>query len=219
MIFKNNTMTLVTDLSLVANQIINHDFVLTAGITDAQVSPDVMNASILIPPTELLMAWADNIPFVIQNNYPQYLMNCQDADDMIIALLAALTKKNIIVYIPADEFRIFGQEFLNHMYYTYGITMNTPTTQFSFDVSKLPLILSKFYMMDLMTGNDFIKSYPANYQLLPFVINKLAMELQPFRNNLRSFDQYYAYFNNLVKENAGQAIQPFKIIDKEKGKA
>lgn len=215
MLFKNNTMTLVTDLSLVADQIRNLDFVITAGITDQQIE-NVFSAAVLIPPTELLMAWADGVPYVIQNQYPVYLSTYKEADDMIVSLLAALTKKNVIIYIPKDEFVIFGNEFLNHMYYVYGITMNTPTTQFSFNIDKLPFILSKFYMMDLMTGKDYLNSYPANYQLPSFVINKLSIELQPFGNEIRSYDQYAYYFNNLVKQNGnGQTINPVKIINKE----
>lgn len=212
MLFKNHTMSMITDLSLVADQIVNHDFVLTAGITD-QCYGDVLDASILIPPTEMLMAWADGNMFVMQNNYPRYLMECKDADDMIVALLAALTKKNVIIYIPTDEFNIFGQVFLNYMYYTYGITMNTPNTQFAFDTTKLPLILSKFYMMDLIAPDEFLKVYPANFDLIPFVVNKLATELQPFGSTaIRSFNQYYEYFNNIVKQRQ-QSVQPFKIVN------
>ena len=212
MLFKNHTMSMITDLSLVADQIINHDFVLTAGITD-QCYGDVLDASILIPPTEMLMAWADGNMFVMQNNYPRYLMECKDADDMIVALLAALTKKNVIIYIPTDEFNIFGQVFLNYMYYTYGITMNTPNTQFAFDATKLPLILSKFYMMDLIAPDEFLKVYPANFDLIPFVVNKLATELQPFGSAaIRSFNQYYEYFNNIIKQRQ-QSVQPFKIVN------
>lgn len=215
-LFKNNTMTMVTDLSVVANYINNIDFVITAGITDQQID-GVFSAAVLIPPTELLMAWADGVPYIIQNEYPKYLANYKEADDMIVSLLAALTKKNVIIYIPADEFAIFGREFLNHMYYTYGIVMNTPNTNFAFDISKIPLVLSKFYMMDLMTGEDLLKAYPPHCQLLPFVINKLSMELQPFGNQLRTFDQYAYYFNNLIKEKAAtkEKIQPFKIATKE----
>ena len=71
-------------------------------------------------------------------------------------------------------------------------------------------------MMDLMTGKDYLNSYPANYQLPSFVINKLSIELQPFGNEIRSYDQYAYYFNNLVKQNGnGQTINPVKIINKE----
>ena len=217
MLFKNNTMSLVTDINLVGEQIKNVDYVIVAGITDANID-GVFNAAILIPPTQMLMAWADGVPYVIQNNYPAYLSNCKEADDMIVSLLAALTRKNVVVYIPNDEFRIFGTEFLNHMYYTYGIIMNTPNTNFTFDITKLPLVLSKFYMMDLISPDDYLKSYPSTCALPAFVINKLNMELRPFGNAMCSFEQYANYFNNKVREYAGGVnINPIKIVNPNPG--
>ena len=113
-----------------------------AAVTDTGYvnHPNIYNASILMPSTDLLMAWADGNQFVLQNDYPRYLMT-KDPDDMIVALLAALTEKNIILYIPNDEFNIFGMYLLNHLYYYYGITVTTPTTQFYFDINKLPFII------------------------------------------------------------------------------
>jgi hypothetical protein len=206
---------MITDLSLITNQIKNIDYVIVAGITDTEI-PDVFNASVLLPPTELLMAWADNAPYVMQNQYPQYLRNCREADDMIVALLAALTKKNVVMYIPEDEFRIFGNELLNYIYFEYGITMNTPTTTFAFDESKLPMLLSKFYMIDILDAKDYLALYPGQYQLImwPELINKLALEIRPF-NRPASYDEYYAYFNNIVRLNMQGLIQPVTIVRKD----
>ena len=77
--------------------------------------------------------------------------------------------------------------------------MNTPTTTFSFDESKLPLLISKFYMMDLMEPMDYINSYPRALALPPFVINKLAEDLRPF-DFPATFQQYADYFNNMVRQ-------------------
>lgn len=213
MLFKNNTMSLVTDLNMVTNVIQDTDFVIVAAITDSINfgMSNIYNAGILMPPTDVLMSWADGDQLSMQNRYPYYLMSCKEADDMIMALLAALTKKNVIIYIPRDEYNIFGVYFLNHMHYTYGITMNTPMTQFSFDISKLPFILCKFYIMDLMSGQDFIASYPKNAQIIPFVMDKLIAEFRPF-NVPTSYQDYANYFNNLVR--SSELINPIKIIDK-----
>ena len=95
----------------------------------------------------------------------------------------------------------------------YGITMNTPTTIFAFNETKLPFLLSKFYMMDLMEPKDFIESYPFNMQLPPFVINKLAEEVKPF-NHPATFIEYATYFNNLVANNrpAGEKIVLARMV-------
>lgn len=200
-LFKNNTMTLITDLRAIGPEINNTDFVAIAcvdGLSDFKNHPNAYDASILLPPTELLMAWADGNQIAMRVEYPKYLACDKDADDMIIALITALTKKNIIIYIPQDEYDIFGPILIQHIYFQYGIVMNTPTTAFSFDESKLPLLISKFYMMDLMEPMDYINSYPRALALPPFVINKLATDLHPFEN--ATFEQYAEYFNKMVAQ-------------------
>jgi len=69
-------------------------------------------------------------------------------------------------------------------------------TQFTFDMNKIPIIISKFYMMNIMEAQDFLNLYPANYQLPDFVINKLAQDLHPF-NQPADWAQYADYFNKL----------------------
>ena len=194
--FNNHTMSVVTDLNLISNIINNTDFVSIAAITDQYPNhPNIYNAAILIPPTELLMAWANNNPLIMQQQYPIYLQS-KDPDDMIVALIAAMTKKNIILYIPKDEFNIFGQILLNHLYYVYGITCNFMNIQFSINPVKFPFIITKFYMIDVMDPNDFLAMYPGNQILPDMVIDKLAKDLHPF-NHLASFGEYAKYFNEL----------------------
>ena len=210
--FNNHTMSLVMDLNLIANEIRNIDFVTVAAITTSNY-PDFSNiyyAGILIPPTEMLMEWADGNQLILQNEYPKYLME-KDCDDMIVALIAAMTQKNIILYIPKDEFDVFGQMLLNHIYFIYGIVCNTPTTQFSVDATKLPFIMAKFYMMGVMEPDVFLSSYPGNYELPDWVINKLAEELRPF-NHPATFEQYRIYFNRLNAEKLVTAQQPEPLI-------
>ena len=86
------------------------------GITDFKNHPNAYDASILLPPTELLMAWADGNQIAMQVEYPKYLACDKDADDMIVALITALTKKNIIIYIPQEEYEIFGPILIQHIY-------------------------------------------------------------------------------------------------------
>ena len=215
MLFGNHTMTMINDPRMFGPEISNSDFVTVAYVSSSDEFtkyPNLYDARILQPPTEISMRWADGDPYILQTEYPRYLANNKDADDMIVALLTALTKKNIIMYIPHDEYNVFGPMLLQHIYFTYGITMNTPTTRFSFNESKLPLLLSKFYMMDLMEPMDYIRSYPGNLLLPQFVINKLAMDLHPFQNGA-TFQQYAEYFNNLVAQNMNGTQQVIKRVE------
>ena len=203
-LFGEHTMSMVNNLGLLGPEINDRDFMIVASVTSVNNGydhPNIYDASILMPPTELLLAYADGNELVMQNEYPSYLANNKGADDMIIALLTALTKKNVVLYIPPDEYNIFGPALLNYIYFMYGITMCTQHTVFSFNESKLPLLLSKFYMMDLMEPNDYLSSYPANCRLPEFVIYKLSQDIKPFGNTNATFIQYYEYFNNLVRNN------------------
>lgn len=215
--FNNHTMSLVTNLSIIGPEINNPEFVTVAAITtsDYPQHPNIYNASILMPPIDILTRWADGDPLVMQYEYPRYLMQL-DPDNMISALVASLTRKNIIIYIPQDEFNIFGQLLLNHIYYVYGITLTTPTTQFSIIPSKIPFIMAKFYSIDVMDANEFLASYPANVQLPDFVIGKLAAELNPF-NRPVTFQEYAEYFNQLNNSKGlnRPTNQMVRIVDKK----
>lgn len=212
--FNNHTMTLITDLNILGPSINNTDFIAIAAITDSDYPklPNIYNAAILMPPTELLMEWADGNYLILQNEYPSYL-STKDPDDMIIALIAAMTKKNIVLYIPADEFMIYGQMLLNHLYYIYGITCNFMGTQFSINQSKIPFIISKFYLQDIMEAKTYLDLYPANQLLPQGVINKLAEDLHPF-NRPATFQEYEQYFNTLNAQKITNKIDMVKVVGK-----
>ena len=125
-IFSGHKMYMITDLNVLGNNILNTDMLIVASVTDkSDPSQNIYCASVLIPPTELLMRWADGDPVVMQNQYPQYLMNSMDADEMITSLIAVLMRKDVYIYIPQSEFNIFGMNLLNHIYYVYGKAQRT----------------------------------------------------------------------------------------------
>lgn len=204
--FNNHTLSVINNLEILGQRIYDKDRLAVAAITtsDYPKLENIYNAAILVPPTEILMAWADGDPLVMQNAYPRYLCT-ETPDGMIVALLGLLTQKDVCLYIPADEFNVFGQFLLNHIYYFYGIICNTPSTNFAMDQTKVPFLLSKFYMIDIMDANNYLEAYPANAQLPDFVINKLANELHPFANGA-TFAEYANYFNSLNMSKASGRV-------------
>lgn len=214
--FNGHTMTIIHDLNQLGPEINNRDFLTIAAITSPNNypnHPNIYNAGILIPPTEILMKWADGYPLVMENEYPAYL-STKEPDDMIIVLLAALTQKNIVIYIPIDEFKIFGTVFMNYMRFNYGITFNYMNILFNIDVSKIPFIISKFYMENLMDAQDYIASYPSNMPLPTWVINKLAIDINPFNNRNATFEEYIVYFNQMnASKNKGVSVPMVGVID------
>lgn len=215
--FNNHTMSVVTNLNTLGPSINDVDFMAIAVVSTCQYPnlPNFYNFEILIPPTEMLMKWADGDRFILQNQYPLYLAS-QLPDEMIVALLALLTRKNIVIYIPNDEFNVFGPMLLQHLYFTYGITCNTPSSTFSINQNKIPFIISKFYMIDVMSAKDYLDMYPANALLPPFVINKLAEDMHPFVYRA-TFDQYAEYFNKLNASKGTHIEYPnmVEVVDKK----
>lgn len=196
--FNNHQISVITDLGQLGQNIYLRDALVVAAITTTYQLPDlptIYQAGILTPPFEMLQRWADGDQFVLMNEYPAYLQ-CKECDDLIIAFLAALTIKDIFLFIPPEDLNIYGKMLLDHLYFNYGITCNFMNVRFSIQQSKIPFIISKFYMNDLMTPNEYLATYPGNYSLPQFVIGKLAEDLHPF-NYVAQFQDYEAYFNNL----------------------
>ena len=214
--FNDHTMSMVTNLGILGPSINNVDLLTIAAITDSDYPklPNIYNASILMPPTELLMEWADGNIMIMYNEYPVYL-NSKDPDDMIVALLAAMTRKNIVLYIPQDEFPIYGQMLLNHIYYNYGITMNFINTKFEVNQFKIPFIISKFYTSDLMDAEEYLSMYPGNQLLPQFVINKLADELHPFDHPV-PYQEYERYFNTLNARKMNDLVNMVDVVGGKK---
>lgn len=214
--FNNHAISVVTDLRMLGPEINNKDFIAVAAVTtnDYPKLPNIYNASILMPPTEILMRWADGDNLILQYQYPLYLRT-QIPDDFLVALIALLTRKNVVLYIPIDEFNVFGKMLLDYLYFNYGIICNTPTTQFSMDQVKIPYLLSRFYMIDAMEPADYLAAYPANALLPEFVINKLAEDMKPF-NYPATFQQYADHFNKLNAAKGTVIAHPsmVKVVEK-----
>lgn len=207
--FNGHMMSVVSNLNYAMNEIMNADYFTVAAITtndDYPPLPNIHYAGVLIPPTEMLMAWADGNPYILQTAYPQYLC-CKEADDMIVAILAAMTRTNIILYIPQEEFNVFGTILLNHLYMTYGIIAQDGVHPFMFDQNKIPFLISKFFMNGIMDASDYLLSYPARYLLPDWVITKLAEELHPFDTPM-PFEAYRDYFNNFVAAKGFGVLPP-----------
>jgi hypothetical protein len=196
--FNNHTMSIITDLRQVGPEINDKDFMILAAIADPGSYPDhpnVYNASILMPPFEILSAWANGDPYAMTTEYLAYL-NTREPDEMLVVLLAALTKKNVVLYIPHDEYLVFGMQLVDHIRLTYGISCITPIGQFNIDLSRMPFLMSKFYVLDMMDAQTYLELYPSNYVLPQFVIGKLMGDFKPFPY-AASMQEYEAYFNDL----------------------
>ena len=71
--------------------------------------------------------------------------------------------------------------------------------------------------MDLMNFEDYVETYSSICSTFPpFVINKMAQEVNPFNGRPASFEEYYEYFNQLnASLSQRKRIQMCEKVDKK----
>ena len=172
---------------------------------------DVIMGTILLPPYEAMSAIVDGEDKIAIDIYMDYL-NGSTQDMFICVLIAALYKGvNILLYVPEDEsFFVYG---LLVRFTIYGIQVGKDDVPFGlmegafFDC----LRLSSMYVHDIMTSDDFLKSYPNGCLLLDFTIPKLIEYYNPHLNEYtaESYAKYFNEFKERVKGYKGELQVPF----------
>lgn len=195
--FQMSVVTLESTAIDLANRP-NYKIAMLSGDTNLLSHPNIYDASILVPPTELIMLWADGNIIAMTNQYPLYLNN-KDQDEMILALIAASYTKNIVLFMSDAEFDMYGSILLLHIYNKYGIqcTLNG-YGKFWVDYSKLHNIINGFFMMDLINGKTYLEAYPTNIDFPQYVIPKLIEYFgDPFEGKTMRYSDYYWHFKEM----------------------
>lgn len=172
-------------------------------------SPNVIPASILLPPYESVMADLDGNTEMANIEYINYL--CRKEPDMFIcAILAALLKGiNILIYIGKDEAEMpFVSSLIRLLYDQYGITIGTEHHQFMYNKAYDAVIDSKLYLYELITYQDFFILYPETVMIPDYLIPKLIVDMNPYVE-VQTTDNYKMYFEgykNRIKSNNNQLL-------------
>lgn len=165
------------------------------------LGPNVIYASILLPPFEAVSAYLDTEDLLAKQIYFDYL-STREPDMYICALLAASLKGiNIVIYIDKDMYEIgFAGMFHEFLLMTYGVNINSCETQnFGFIPTAIGVILSKLYLYDFMDFDSFFMMYPQGMPLEKFILPRLLADFNPFTVPATELD-YYNFFMN-YKEN------------------
>lgn len=150
-----------------------------------------LKGTILLPPYQAVMAEMDNNFIGFQNEYTIHLMK-KESDFFISMIVMALFRgENIIIFIPKDESKLmFVEGLIGHLSSYFGIFPGSEVRPFYYDISFNPIILSKFYIYDLIPKEDFILWYPPQVELYPETFYKLSNEfglLHLKENEARAF--------------------------------
>lgn len=155
--------------------------------------------SILLPSYNAIEAEFDNNLALFANLYETELFGVVQ-DKFIVLLLAMLAKKiNVILYIERDEYinLHFKEVLVNHINSMYGILIGDETHKFSYNQAYDSMLISKFYFYDYISGMEFIKSYPINLDIPPFVLSKLVSEFNPYLP-VYTMEAFNTYFKNYI---------------------
>lgn len=195
------TLTLTTDINVVNVSLYTGARVLfmTEEVpSQVQMLPSTVPATILLPSYEAIAAELDGDIEAARSIYYAQLQS-RECDMYITAILLASSRGiPITIYIGPDEATMnFIDIFMAYFYNSYGITFCTAQSEFMYNVSFEPIILTKFYQHDLITGMDFVIQYPVGATLLPFAIQKLALEFKPYVAD-QSPAGYERYFYNYI---------------------
>ena len=176
----------------------------------------VLPGTTLLPPYEALMHEVENDFMGFRQIYTMHLAK-KENDMFICAIIRALMEGiNIALYVPKDEAELmFSKVLVQYLSDVYGISIlpSGSVYNIAFDAG----LLTKLYVYELITKDEFFILYPANINLIndPFLIQKLMMEMNPYIEDKTGLG-YYNYFNNYMMQikNNGNRI-PVSVISYE----
>lgn len=177
--------------------------------------PNILMASILLPPYEVMSAEIDGLADRANQLYIGYLMT-KEPDVFISAVFTALVKGIPVgVYVPEDELELgFVRCLMEYIFNVFGIMIAGGSVRFSYNNTFDHINVCKMYLYDLISCSEFFKLYPDEIPIDMTVINKLVYELNPYIEEGNTLQNYLDYFNQMkfaIKMNANRMlIDPFE---------
>lgn len=166
--------------------------------------PNLLMASVLLPPYEALSAYIDGDQQGFNNIYCDYL-STYDCDNFITMILASwlVVGRDVIIFIEKENSDIgnISGVFLSYIFNTFGVTITESVPTQILNDLYMGIIVSKFFKYDLIMAETLTKMWPKGLPLLQDeeLIVKLAYTVRPYIGpNPKPID-YYNYFNENIK--------------------
>ena len=163
------------------------------------LNPNVLLATIMLPPAEVLWAETDGDEYKFSELYLAHLSSLE-ITDFIMTLIAFVNRGgNIVIFLPEFEPNIQtcsrSVQFLyNFFWQAYGIHLGTSELdQFSFDVSCMPMYAIMLYERGLIDPYNFLIYYPPLATISTDMYMKLIIDINPygdtFDDKVKTIDQ------------------------------
>ena len=153
---------------------------------DADMNPQVILASILLPPVEALWAIADNDEDKFQLEYFKYLQSAETTDFFFTIIAAAYMGTKIIFYYPDPD--TYAIKYLyNYFMKVYGIHIsfqNEVQDPFWYDPKAVPTYINGIYGIGAIDGYEYMRLYQED-QIPQYNLMKLIYDIRPEGNNIQ----------------------------------
>ncbi len=169
---------------------------------NADINPQVILASILLPPVEALWAIADNDEDKFQLEYFKHLQSPEATDFFFTIIAAAYMGAKIIFYYPdpdTDSIKYLYNYFMK----VYGIHIsfqNEVQDPFWYDPKAVPTYLNGIYGVGAIDGYDYLRQYPVEEIMPDQIIMKLIVDIRPLGDCIQDQIEVLRRLHKKLKE-------------------
>lgn len=175
------TIYMTSDINIVNNSINSCKVLMVTNEPLLEGHPNRVGATILLPPTQAIIADADDDMMTFQNLYYQYLIS-DEVTEFITLLFYILNKGiNILMYIPKEDVKSLDYVgfLLSFFMNNYGIQIGTDQVQFSFNPQFEGIVGDMLYLNELIDYDELLLGF--NVALLnDATITKMSTRVNPY---------------------------------------
>lgn len=200
----NGTIYMTSDLNMVQSNINNCKVLMVTNEPLFEGHQNKVAATILLPPTQAIIADADDDMETFQTLYYQYLISDEVTEFISLIFYVLHTGINILLYIPSEDVKSLDYVgfLLSFISNNYGIKIGTDNIPFDFNNNYQSLICDMLYLNDLIDYKDVMMTFPMSI-VSSMCIDKLYSEMRPFT---RSDDvifrrNYFINYQNKILRN------------------
>ena len=200
----SGTIYMTSDINMVQNNINSCKVLMVTNEPLFQNHPNRVAATILLPPTQAIIADADDDMQTFEALYYNYLISDEVTEFISIVLYVLYTGVNVLIYIPSEDVKSlsyvgFLLEFLKN---NYGIQVGTDAIPYLLDINYLPMIVDMLYLNELISYKDVIMSFSIS-MISDMSICKMYADSNPYTrcNTPQEMRQYFTDYQNRIINN------------------
>lgn len=191
----NGTIYVTSDLNMVQSNINTSKVLMVTNEPILEGHPNKVAATILLPPTQAIIADADDDIQTFQTMYYQYLISDEVTEFFSLLFYILHIGVNILMYIPKEDVKSLDYVGFLLAFFTnnYGIQVGTDQIPFAFNPQFEGMIADMLYLNDLIDYVDLLM----NFSVLTIndgSIMKLYNDIRPYVQ-MQSVIEMRNYFN------------------------